>query len=62
MRQAPAKKTGRSRARPASKSAVAIPARSPLRDWLRGVEGVADYAPGAANEGGNGVTVARLET
>jgi DNA mismatch repair protein MutS2 len=35
--------------------------RTAIRDWLRGVEGVADYAPGAASEGGNGVTVARLE-
>jgi DNA mismatch repair protein MutS2 len=34
--------------------------RSALRAWLRGVPGVAEFAPAAANEGGNGVTVVTL--
>jgi DNA mismatch repair protein MutS2 len=34
--------------------------RSALRAWLRGMPGVAEFAPAAANEGGNGVTVVTL--
>ncbi len=34
--------------------------RSAVRAWLRGVPGVTEFAPAAANEGGNGVTVVTL--
>jgi DNA mismatch repair protein MutS2 len=34
--------------------------RNAIRAWLRDVRGVASFAPGAPQEGGNGVRVATL--
>jgi DNA mismatch repair protein MutS2 len=36
--------------------------RDALRGWLRRAAGVAELRPGAPAEGGNGVTVVRLDT